>query len=254
MICDIVIIRDGLPLLSKSFNDPSSSQTLFTQGDNLIMVSGFFSALNSFSDSFEDLGNISEIKLANNNLKVSFLRDSSIPNLIFLATYDEKSKELTVKSVLKKISKTFLQKYNHNQILEWSGRKDTFKSFEQEITRYVNEEQDKIKPKSNHNVNDVLNSLGIKIEETANSIIARVEEIEEKNLSLPEYYKHIPRFTISKKINPKFYLTGETSHKVFYQIDGKKSIELIAKELSIEPEKVYNISKNLIKLGFISIF
>ncbi|MFX0041472.1 MAG: hypothetical protein ACFE8L_01045 [Candidatus Hodarchaeota archaeon] len=254
MICDIVIIRDGLPLLSKSFNESSSSQTLFTQGDNLIMASGFFSALNSFSDSFEDLGNISELKLGNNNLKVSFLRDPSIPNLIFLATYDENSKGLTVQGVLKKISKTFLQQYNHNQILEWSGRKDTFKSFEQEIMIYINEEQDEIKPKSNQNVNDVLSSLGIKIEDTANSVIARVDEIEEKNVSSPEYYAYIPRFTISKKINPKFYLTGETSHKIFYQIDGRKSIELIAKDLNIEPEKVYNISKNLIKLGFISLF
>lgn len=253
MICDIVIIRDGLPLLSKSFNASSSSQTLFTQGDNLIMASGFFSALNSFSDSFEDLGNISELKLSNNNLKVSFLRDSSIPNLIFLATYDENSKGFTVQSVLKKISRTFLQKYHNNQILEWNGRKDTFKSFEQEITRYIKEEQEKIKPKSNQNVNDVLNSLGIKIEDTANSVIARIDKNEEKDVSLPEYYDHIPRFTISKKINPKFYLTGETSHNVFYQIDGKKSIEIIARELGIDPEKVYNISKNLIKLGFISL-
>ncbi|MFX1316799.1 MAG: hypothetical protein ACFE9T_13125 [Promethearchaeota archaeon] len=254
MICDFLIIKDGLPLLSKSFNASSSSQTAFTQGDNLIMASGFFSALNSFSDSFEDLGTISELKLSNNNLKVSFLRDSNIPNLIFLATYDEHSKGVNVQNTLKRISQTFLQKYNFDQILEWSGRKDTFKSFEEEIVQYINEDQEHKTPNPNQSVNDVLNSLGIKIEETANSINIGINEVEKDNESLPEYYNHIPRFTISKKINPKFYLTGKNSHKVFYQIDGKKSIEKIATELNLEPEKVYNISKNLIKLGFISLF
>ncbi|MFX1410490.1 MAG: hypothetical protein ACFFA6_09065 [Promethearchaeota archaeon] len=254
MICDLLIIKDGLPLLSKSFKSSSNSQTTFTQGDNLIMASGFFSALNSFSDSFEDLGTISELRLSNNNLKVSFLRDSNIPNLIFLATYDEHSKGVNVQNILKRISQTFLQKYNFDQILEWSGRKDTFKSFEEEIAQYIKEDQKNKQPKPNQNVNDVLNSLGIKIEDTANSVITRIDQDEEEKESLPEYYSNIPRFTISKKVNPKFYLTGENSHKVFYQIDGKKNIEEIANELNLEPEKVYNISKNLIKLGFISLF
>ena len=59
MICDVLIIKDGLPLLSKSFCESTDIKNLFSEVDNLIMVSGFFSALNSFSDSFEDLGTIS---------------------------------------------------------------------------------------------------------------------------------------------------------------------------------------------------
>ena len=53
MIHDFLIIKDGLPLLSRNF---TNSINVFSQSDTLILVSGFFTALNSFSDSFEDLG------------------------------------------------------------------------------------------------------------------------------------------------------------------------------------------------------
>ena len=116
MIHDFLIIKDGLPLLFKNF---SSSKNIFSQADSLLLVSGFFSALNSFSDSFEDLGTISELKLSNNDLKLSFLKDSSIPNLLYIATYDEKSKAINVLRILRKVSRTFLQKFNINEILNW---------------------------------------------------------------------------------------------------------------------------------------
>ena len=127
MICDVLIIKDGMPLFVKSI---ANSINAFTQGDNLIMVSGFFSALNSFSDSFDDLGTISELKLSNNELKLSFLKDSSIPNLIYLATYDDKSKGVNVQRTLRKIARSFLMKYNINQIINWNGKIDAFRSFE----------------------------------------------------------------------------------------------------------------------------
>jgi len=83
------------------------------------MVSGFFSALNSFSDSFEELGTISELKLSNNDLKLSFLKDSSIPNVIYIATYDEKSKPVNVLRILRKLSRTFIQKFSIDAILNY---------------------------------------------------------------------------------------------------------------------------------------
>jgi len=49
MIHDFLIIKDGLPLLFKNF---SITKNIFSEADSLILVSGFFSALNSFSDSF----------------------------------------------------------------------------------------------------------------------------------------------------------------------------------------------------------
>ena len=113
MINDVVIIKDGIPLLSRNFSDTKS---IFSRQDNLIMISGFFSALNSFSDQFDDLGSISELKLSNNDFKLSFFKDKSIPNLIYLASYDEKSNSVNVQRYLRKISQTFLKKYSITQI------------------------------------------------------------------------------------------------------------------------------------------
>ena len=108
MIRDVVIIKDGIPLLSKNYY--TSQKNIFSKTDTLIMVSGFFSALNSFSDQFEDLGSISELQLTKSNFKLSFVKDPSIPNLLYLATFDKSSKSVNVQRYLRKISRTFLKK------------------------------------------------------------------------------------------------------------------------------------------------
>jgi predicted transcriptional regulator len=50
----------------------------------------------------------------------------------------------------------------------------------------------------------------------------------------------------------KNYLTGDTSYRVYDKIDGIKSVNEIGKNLQIDQIKVYNICKNLVKMGFIS--
>ena len=247
MICDVIIIKDGLPLLSKNFSDSSDVKNLFSQVDNLIMVSGFFSALNSFSDSFEDLGTIRELKLSNNNLKLSFLKDSNIPNLIYLATYDNNSKLINVQRFLKKISNLFLENFNINQISKWNGRLDSFKSFENVIAKYIEEEKEKTQAKYNDQVFNWLKSFEDTVDQ--NGKLKKESGTEEQT---PEYYNYIPKFTSSKKINPKHYLTGKISYKVYEKIDGKKTVTQITKELNLDQNKVYSTCKSLVKMGFIS--
>ena len=242
MICDIIIIKDGLPLFSKNFSN-SNIKNLLSQEDNLIMISGFFSALNSFSDSFEQLGTIRELKLSNNNLKLSFLKDLIVPDLIYLATYDNKSDLLNVQQFLKKISDNFLKEFSIEQISNWNGKLDYFKNFDAE--RFIeeenreNEDQEKIFEFFNSFVEDDVKPLEQKKE---------IKNVEES----PEYYEYIPIFTTSKKINPKYYLTGDSSCKVYQQINGEKSIDQIANNLKLKQKQVYNVCKNLIKMGFIS--
>jgi hypothetical protein len=248
MICDVLIIKDGLPLLSKSFCNSTNIKNIFSEVDNLIMVSGFFSALNSFSDSFEDLGTISELKLENNNLKLSFLKDPKVPDLIYLATYDRDSENLEVQRFLKKISDSFLKEFNIDQILKWNGRLGRFKSFDTVIERFIKEEDKNEKAKYNNQVVDWIKSF----ENKPNEPVKKTSEIKVAE-TIPEYYHYIPIFTTSKKINPKYYLTGETSCEVYNEIDGKKSITQISNLLNIQQNQVYNICKNLIKLGFISL-
>ncbi len=248
MICDVLIIKDGLPLYSKSFCNSANIKNLFSEIDNLVMISGFFSALNSFSDSFEDLGTISELKLSNNNLKLSFLKDSNIPDLIYLATYDKNSSHLNIQRFLKNISELFLKEFDINQILKWNGRLDSFESFGSVIEQHIKEQERIKQDQYNDKVEDWIKSFE---SEPDNSF----QEINEPEIvdSTPEYYNYIPIFTTSKRINPKYYLTGKTSCKVYEQIDGKKSINQISDQLNVNQNQVYSICKNLIKMGFISL-
>ncbi len=248
MICDVLIIKDGLPLLSKSFCNSTSIKNLFSEVDNLIMVSGFFSALNSFSDSFEDMGTISELKLSNNNLKLSFLKDGNIPELIYLATYDKNSNLMNVQTFLKKLSVSFQQKFNIEQIIKWNGKLDSFKSFDSVIEQLIKEDEKSKQIKYNDQVVDWLKSFESESDE---GLQYKFES--EKVESIPEYFNYIPIFTSSKKVNPKYYLTGEISCRVYEQIDGKKSINQISNQLMVKEIQVYNICKNLIKMGFISL-
>ena len=245
MICDIIIIKDGLPLFSKNFAN-SNIKNLLSQEDNLIMISGFFSALNSFSDSFESMGTISELKLSKNNLKLSFLKDSNVPDLIYLATYDEKSDLLNIQQFLKKVSNFFLKEFSLEQILNWNGKLDYFKQFENVVKLLLDEENRKIQEHDNNKIFEFFNSF---VEDEGKLLETKreVENVEKP----PEYYNYIPIFTTSKRINPRYYLTGDTSCKVYKQIDGNKSVNQISKDLSLEQNQVYNVCKNLIKMGFI---
>ena len=248
MICDVLIIKDGLPLLSKSFCESTDIKNLFSEVDNLIMVSGFFSALNSFSDSFEDLGTISELKLSNNNLKLSFLKDTNIPDLIYLATYDKNSNHMNIQRFLKKVSELFLKEYNRDQILKWNGRLDSFDSFGNVLEKYAKEQERLKQTKYNEKVVDWIKSF------ESEPVEGLYQNIESETVeSIPEYFNYIPIFTTSKKINPKYYLTGETSCRVYEQIDGKKSINQISDQLKVGQNQVYNVCKNLIKMGFIAL-
>ena len=91
------------------------------------------------------------------------------------------------------------------------------------------------------------------IEVSKNEIISNINEGEIENQKFFDYYTYIPFFKTTRKINPRFYLTGETSHKIFRKINGEKSIDQIARELELKHEQVYNVCKNLVKIGFISL-
>jgi len=227
MICDVLIIKDSLPLLSKSLSNSSNAKNMFSELDNLIMVSGFFSALNSFSNSFDSLGCISELKMDNSNLKLSFLKDKNLPELIFLATFDNDSELKSVQRFLEKISDLFLTEYDYDQIKNWNGKLDRFKAFESVIELEINEEE--IVKQKKHDVKafDWLTSFETDDKEE------EIEEIEYKE-ETPEYYKYIPISTTNVTIGGmKNYLTGDTSVMIYDVIDGKKTINIILVMINI---------------------
>ena len=62
----------------------------------------------------------------NSNLKLSFLKEKNLPELIFLATFDNGSELKSVQRFLEKISDLFLTEYDYDQIKNWNGKLDRF--------------------------------------------------------------------------------------------------------------------------------
>ncbi|MFX0073626.1 MAG: hypothetical protein ACFFAO_21320, partial [Candidatus Hermodarchaeota archaeon] len=189
----------------------------------------------SFSDHFNNLGFIRELKLSNTDLKLSFLKDKNT-NTIYLATFDNNSNSIDVHKFLKKISQNFLNKYNISQLKHWDGRRERFETFEREIDKHFKfSEVEEKEIDNNKSKNEI--------------IIQKEDELNE----VPKFYNYVPNFRSKKKINPKYYITSETSHQVFDHIDGKKNIFQIAKIVNLEVNQVYGICKSLVKFGFISL-
>jgi hypothetical protein len=207
-----------------------------------------------------ELGLIQELKMSDSNLRLSFLKDSSIPNLIFLASFDETSKSVNVQRFLRKISRTFLRKFNLNHIINWSGKSGQFDSFEEIVEEYaIEEEQESDKGFKEKvetlfkNIEEKFQTQEVYLKKMSSEILEQEKNLHEKKASQePEYYQYIPYFKLTKKPEPRYYLTGKKSINVFDEIDGDKSIKQIAENLNLGPEEVFKISKNLVKLGFLS--
>ena len=184
----------------------------------------------------------------NSNLRLSFLKDTQIPELIFLATFDSDSELKSVQSFLEKISHLFLKEYDYDQIKNWNGKLDHFKAFETVIEQEINEEEIVEQKKHDIQAFNWLTSFEIDDDDDG-QVKEEIECIEE----IPEFYKYIPTSTTSLTIGVmKNYLTGDTSYRVFEKIDGAKTVNDIGENLQIEQIKVYNICKSLVKMGFIS--
>jgi hypothetical protein len=236
-------------MFSKNFTD---RKNFISDQSNLILVSGFLSALNSFSEEFEDLGSIKELKLSQSNFRLAFLKDNSIPNLIYLASFDEETNSVNVERFLKKMSHKFLKKYTINKIADWDGRSEIFESFTETVKNYIEKESDPNKQGSEDEIVNLFKEIQNNIEEISE------KDLKMRNLSQPTeknvdsiFQRIIPISEISEDFNPEFYLTGDISKKVLKNIDGRKSIYALSKELNLTEEKIYNICKNLVKLGFL---
>lgn len=215
MIKDIFIIKDGIPVLSEHKQDQENT---FSNNDDLVMMSGFLSALDSFSHQFKNLGSISQLKLSN-DLKLSFMRDSNIENLIYIASSDTKTNDYTVQKALNKVSNTFSNSCNAQTFENWRGKSSYFDQVKQELSKIVNEEED------------------------------------HRSSSLPKsnQFSNIrPISKVDSKVNLGNFLTGKKAINIFKEVNGYQSITDIAQKLNYDEKEVFNICKNFIKMSLIA--
>jgi len=247
MIKDIFIIKDGVPLLTEQCPKVNG---ILSKNDNALMISGFFSALDSLSDQFQDFGNISELKLSN-DMKLSFMRDPKIDNLIYIASTDTKSDEKSVKKILKKISSSFSNKYNADMLEKWSGKRADFKEFKEELEKIYS--YDDNLEESNNN-QDMEEKLDVKKNHEENVIEDKNEQvIEVKTPPKKNSFSNAkPILRIKSNLNPERFLTGEKAINIIKEINGNRTVADISSKLQYDEKEVFNICKNLMKMGLMS--
>jgi len=245
-IKDIFIIKDGIPLLTEHCREENET---FSNKDEMIMMSGFFSALDSFSNKFNG-SLISELKLSN-DMKLSFMRDPKIDNLIYIASTDAKSDEKSVKEILKKISSSFSNKYNANMLEKWSGKRADFQDFKEELEKIYNHD-DNLEESNSNQVIEEKQVIQKNHEENANEdkneqVIVVKTPPKKKSFSNAK-----PILRIKSNSNPERFLSGEMAKKIFKEINGNNNIASIAQKLQYDEVEVFNICKNFTKMGLIS--
>jgi hypothetical protein len=193
--------------------------------------------------------------MSDSDLRLAFLKHPSISNLIFLASFDRSTNGVNVQRFLRKMSYTFLKRFDKNRIENWDGDIHAFNSFAKIIKRNVNKISEENEVDFKEKVVELFDQIQDKIDNVAiHEEKARLEKQNgnsNKGRNSSPFQGIIPTPKISSDINPDFYLTGSNSKNVLKKINGQKSIQTIGKELNLSPEKVHNVCKNLVKLGFI---
>ncbi|MHA1341975.1 MAG: hypothetical protein ACTSO2_18555 [Promethearchaeota archaeon] len=227
MIENIFILKNGLPIYTGSLIKREKQNAAFEGEENITMMSGFFSALNSFANTVGNFGDMKEIKL--NKVKFSFFipNEARNANLLFVSQSNAKTSEQAIESLLNRISSKFLRKYPSVLKKEWNGRAEIFESFTEDIEEIISKSiKSKMQDIYNHNSqnSDYLNTFS----------------------------KIIPKKMIDSNQNIEDFLSGDLAIKIFKKIDGYSSIEQIAEKIEISKEKIWLFCKSFAKRGLVS--
>ena len=120
MIQNLIIIKDGSTLLSENFGSCHSLH------GNPILLSGFFEALISFSEEFEQ-GSLDQLKFKNTNM--NFLKSDG---LLYIIVSDLEDSFTTISTKLKKIARLFFGEYG-TFLTDFSGEITSFDNFKKTL-------------------------------------------------------------------------------------------------------------------------
>ena len=116
MIQNLIIIKDGTTLLSENFGNCNSLH------GNPILLSGFFDALVSFSEEFEQ-GSLDQLKFKDSN--VNFLKSNG---LLYIIVSNLDDSFTTISTKLKKIARLFFGEYGEF-LIDFNGEITSFDKF-----------------------------------------------------------------------------------------------------------------------------
>ena len=146
MIKDLYILKSGLPIFSKEIDPETNGSKLLTNenipmdhDDRITMISGFFSAINSFIKTVVNYGEISELKMTG-DIKFSFFKPKNAVDLLFVGSSDCAIKQSMMKILLNKISSEFIRKYPVIKGKEWCGETNIF-DFDDDLSEIIRDSE-----------------------------------------------------------------------------------------------------------------
>jgi len=240
--------------------------------DQVTMISGFFSAINSFAKKVGNFGDMKELKM--NNIKFSFYRPNDCDYLLFVGASDTNLSQNIIQSVLKNVSSEFLRIFPDVLHPIWNGKTDKFKNFKPIIKRIMHEfelnyidslhTENKVSPKNiaefrirNNRFDHRMLSRNIEFKNKVRRLNSEIAFKELRNREYVPYSKEIFYGLIPLKKMDEIgdysdLFSGRDSRSVFHAINGRNTVEDIARLTGLKNDRTFNLCKCFIKMGLIS--
>ncbi|MBN2157392.1 MAG: hypothetical protein JW776_15205 [Candidatus Lokiarchaeota archaeon] len=220
MLNDLFILKNGLPIFTRNECLYDNSRP---NEDQITMISGFLSAINSFAKNVDALGNMKEMKME--DVSFLFFKPPNDHNLLFVGASKGKDIEGTmVEAMLKKISSAFIRRFPFITENKWDGETEIFKDFETILENIIHHKDSLENPQefSGGNISKFDASL-------------------------------VPYKRIKKIYERGIYdlFSSNDSKLVFQAIDGVKDLGTIADETDVPLTRVYSLCKSFIKMGLV---
>lgn len=125
MIFDFIVLRNGLPVFIENY-DPKLS--LSVDKHKFTLISGFFSAISTFADSVEKLGQVEEVQMT--DYFFTFKRiNIEKAEVLFILSSDKNLPKNIRKIIIEESSSKFLSLFEKEMIDNWGGKVEPFLKF-----------------------------------------------------------------------------------------------------------------------------
>ena len=221
MLNDLFILKNGLPIFTRNeclYDDNSRASE-----DQITMISGFLSAINSFANNVDTLGNMKEMKME--DVSFLFFKPPNDNNLLFVGASKGKDIQgVMVEAMLKKISSAFIRRFPFITENRWDGETEVFKDFENILEKIIHHKDSLENPQE---------CIGGNISKFDAALVPykRIKKIYEKGIY-------------------DLFSSNDTK-LVFQAIDGLKDLETIGEETEVPLTRVYSLCKSFIKMGLV---
>jgi hypothetical protein len=133
MIFDFIVLRNGLPVFIENF-DPKLS--LSVDKHKFTLISGFFSAISTFADSVDKLGQVEEVKMTDYffTFKRIIIEKAEV---LFILSSDKNLPKNIRRIIIEESSSKFLSLFEKEMIANWGGKVEPFLKFKDVLSNIL---------------------------------------------------------------------------------------------------------------------